>query len=69
MSENEVSLFFNLMAHGFLTFFDTIETERAKLFLSFSHIPHSKQDDMGKVRHQVQLYSCLSNENQSGIRL
>jgi hypothetical protein len=47
MSEKEVNLFFN---NGFLTFIDTSETERAKLFLSFSHIPHWKQDDMGKVR-------------------
>ena len=55
MSENEVSIFSILRAHGFLTFFDTSETELAKLFPSFCDIPHLKQDDMGKVRHQNDL--------------
>ena len=37
------------MSQKEVTFFDISKTERARAFLLFSHIPHSKQDDMVKV--------------------
>ena len=55
MLGKEVTLFFNFKGTIFSNIFDTSKTERARAFPPFSHMPHSKQDDVGKVRHYQEL--------------
>ena len=52
MSEKEVALFFDFK-RGFLTFFDTGKTQRARPFPSFSNEPHANQNHMAGPRMAI----------------
>ena len=51
-------LIFQFKGDLFLTFFDTMKNEQARALPSFSHGPHSKQEDVSRI---LQILASVCN--------
>ena len=64
-----MTLFFNLKGTSFSDIFDSMKNEQAMALPSFSHGPHSKQDNVSRILQILDLVRtiCPSGQTSSEV--